>query len=48
MPPRRYHGLAKNTARVLTLFALSNLWQAAKRLIEMAGEVRPQRGHVAA
>ncbi len=24
----RYRGLAKNTARVLTLFALSNLWMA--------------------
>jgi IS5 family transposase len=44
----RYRGLAKNTAQVLTLFALSNLWQARKRLIEMAGEVRPQWGHAAA
>jgi IS5 family transposase len=26
--------LAKNTAQLVTLFALSNLWMARKRLIE--------------
>jgi len=31
----RYRGLAKNTAQLVTLFALSNLWMARKRL--MAG-----------
>ncbi len=29
----RYRGLAKNTAQLVTLFALSNLWMARKRLI---------------
>ena len=38
----RYRGLAKNTAHVVTLFALSNLWMARKRLMAMAGVVRPQ------
>ena len=37
----RFRGLAKNTAQVLTLFALSNLWQARHRLLAMTGEVRP-------
>jgi len=32
----RYKGLAKNTAQVITLFALSNLWMARRRLIAMA------------
>lgn len=35
----RYKGLAKNTAQIVTLFALSNLWMARKRLLAMAGEV---------
>jgi IS5 family transposase len=30
----RYRGLVKNTAQLVTLFALSNLWMARKRLIE--------------
>ena len=30
----RYRGLAKNTAQLVMLFALSNLWMARKRLIE--------------
>ena len=30
----RYRGLAKNTAQLVTLFALSNLWMARKRIIE--------------
>jgi len=33
----RYRGLAKNAAQVMTLFALSNLWMARKRLLVMAG-----------
>jgi IS5 family transposase len=36
----RFKGLAKNTAHVVTLFALSNLWMARKKLIAMMGEVR--------
>lgn len=31
----RYRGLAKNTGQVLTLFALSNLWMARRRLLVM-------------
>lgn len=38
----RFRGLAKNTAQVLTLFALSNLFQARRRLLAMTGEVCPQ------
>jgi len=38
----RFKGLAKNTAHVLTLFALSNLWMARKKLMAMMGQVRPQ------
>ena len=30
----RYKGLAKNTAQLVTLFALSNLWMARKRIIQ--------------
>ena len=33
----RYRGLAKNTAQLLTLFALSNLWMARRRLLALAG-----------
>jgi transposase, IS5 family len=29
----RYKGLAKNTAQLMTLFALSNLWMARRQLI---------------
>ncbi|MCA3146127.1 MAG: IS5/IS1182 family transposase, partial [Rhodocyclaceae bacterium] len=36
----RFKGLAKNTAHVVTLFALSDLWMARKRLLAMTGEVR--------
>ena len=32
----RYRGLAKNTAQVVTLFALSNLWMARRRLMDAA------------
>jgi len=31
----RYRGLAKNTAQITTLFALSNLWMARRRLMAM-------------
>ena len=40
----RYRGLAKNTAQVLTLFALSNLWMARRRLLPQMGELRLQVG----
>lgn len=40
----RYRSLAKNGAQVATLFALSNLWMARKRLLAIAGKVRPQNG----
>jgi len=33
----RFRGLAKNTAHVITLFALSNLWMARRRLLAMTG-----------
>lgn len=33
----RYRGLAKNTAQIVTLFALSNLWMARRRLLGMEG-----------
>ena len=33
----RYRGLAKNAAQVLTLFALSNLWMARRRLLQATG-----------
>ena len=33
----RYKGLAKNTAQLVTLFALSNVWMARRRLMETAG-----------
>ena len=36
----RFKGLAKNTAHVITLFALSNLWMARKKLMAMMGVVR--------
>ncbi|NMZ77682.1 MULTISPECIES: IS5 family transposase [Pseudomonadaceae] len=36
----RFRGLAKNTAQLMTLFALSNLWMARRHLIATAGEVR--------
>ena len=36
----RYRGLAKNTAQIKTLFALSDLWMARKKLAALEGEVR--------
>ena len=39
----RFRGLAKNTAHVVTLFALSNLWMVRKVLMVMAAAaVRPK------
>jgi IS5 family transposase len=35
-----YKGLAKNTAQVLTLFALSNIWMARRSLLALTGDVR--------
>ncbi|WP_405119794.1 IS5 family transposase [Pseudomonas leptonychotis] len=37
----RFRGLAKNTAQLVTLFALSNLWMARRHLLTNVGEVRP-------
>lgn len=37
-----FRGLAKNTAHVITLFALSNLWMSRKKLAAMMGAVRPK------
>jgi len=36
----RFRGLAKNTAQLVTLFALSSLWTARRDLLARAGEVR--------
>lgn len=38
----RFRGLQKNTAHLLTLFALSNLWMARRSLMTMLGAVRPK------
>jgi IS5 family transposase len=38
----RFRGLAKNTAHVVTLFALSNLWMARKQLMALTPAVRPK------
>jgi IS5 family transposase len=32
----RYRGLAKNTAQLITLFALSNIWMARRVLVQGA------------
>jgi len=32
----RYRGLGKNTAQLITLFALSNIWMARSRLMHRA------------
>jgi IS5 family transposase len=40
----RFKGLAKNTAQVLTLFALTNLYMARRQLTPSAGKLRPQFG----
>ena len=36
----RFRGLVKNTAQLVTLFALSNLWMVRRPLLASAGEVR--------
>ncbi|MDR6918989.1 IS5 family transposase [Pseudomonas sp. 3296] len=36
----RFRGLAKNTAQMMTLFALSNLWMARRHLLSSAEKVR--------
>ena len=36
----RFKGLLKNTAQILTLFALSNLWMSRRMLLASVGEVR--------
>lgn len=33
----RYSGLAKSAAQIVTLFALSNLWSARRKLLEAQG-----------
>ena len=38
----RFRGLAKNTAQVLMLFALSNLWMVRKQLLDPTGKLRPK------
>lgn len=38
----RFKGLAKNTAQIITLFALGNLYLARKRLRAQTGKLRPQ------
>ncbi len=42
----RYRGLAKNTAQVLTLFALSNLWLTRKELMHAAGRCACNPGNI--
>ena len=39
----RFRGLAKNTAQLMTLFALSNLWMARRHLLANVGQVRLKR-----
>ena len=38
----RYRGLKKNTAQIVTLFALGNLWMARHKLMACSGQVRVQ------
>lgn len=39
-PKVRFRGLVKNTAQMMTLFALSNLWMARRHLLTSTREVR--------
>lgn len=39
----RFRGLVRNTAQLTTLFALSNLWMARKRLMGMGESARKTR-----
>lgn len=38
----RYRGLARNTAQLSTLFALSNLWMVRKTLQALGGKIHRQ------
>jgi IS5 family transposase len=38
----RYRGIKKNTAQIVTLFALGNLWMARHKLMVAMGRVRLQ------
>jgi IS5 family transposase len=38
----RFNGLAKNTAQIVTLFALANLYEVRRQLMLKAGPLRPQ------
>ena len=38
----RFRGLTKNTAQLMMLFALSNLWMVRKQLLDPAGKLRPK------
>ena len=38
----RYRGMKENTPQLKTLFTLSNLWMARKKLMALDGSVRPQ------
>ena len=40
----RYRGLVKNTAQMLTLFALSNFWMVRRQLPPQTGQLRLQGG----
>jgi len=44
----RYRGLAKNTAQLITLFALSNLWMARRQLMGARGSPQGSPGPQAA
>jgi IS5 family transposase len=43
----RYRGLAKNTAQLHTLFALTNLWLARRKLMALDEQVRPMSAKAA-
>jgi IS5 family transposase len=43
----RYRGLAKNTAQLHTLFALTNLWLSRRKLMALDGQVRSMRAKAA-
>jgi len=43
----RYRGLKKNTAQLMTLFALSNLWMVRWKLLVLDGQIRPDRPEAA-
>ncbi len=44
----KFKGLAKNTAHVITLFALSNPWMVRRKLIAMMGWCARRQGEGAA